>query len=480
MLLFPFLIAVPSFAGSRPPDVAYNITNATINEAIADVMAHSVEQMAHLSSKDGLAQTFNNTYVFTATQTWHRFDADGTVFVDTGDIGQQWLRDSCNQMAPYIPLAKTSKAVRSVFIAALKRMSRFFVDDIYASAFNPTPKPNLDECPVTLECPECTCADCSPACSEYSYQHNYEMDSICFVMDLAHKFWKATNDTSAFDPVFHFALQQMVELFLVEQDHLNHSPYRFDRGEHISPNATAGVGLLWGNSRPSDDREYYNYNIPQNMLAVVALTKVAEIADTVFHDTALAKSATALRDSVDEAIQKYGVFEGNRTLPKMYAFEVDGFGRQLLMDDANMPNLLSIPFMGYHDSLGLYKNTRAFVLRPPQHKGLKQLAGNPYYYVGAVAAGLGSGHQSHGLRPATHGPQCFEDCIWPLGLIMEAFTADDKKREKEILQLLLKTDDGQRYMHEGFNANNATMYNRDFFGWANAMFALWVAGGGAN
>jgi meiotically up-regulated gene 157 (Mug157) protein len=465
------LIATAEVATAEPA-----VTDAILSAAISDVMAFSALQMARFSGTPGLAQTFNNTYVFTATQTWHRFEVDGTVFVDTGDIGQQWLRDSSNQMMPYIPLAKTSVAVRSVFSGVLKRMTRFFVDDIYASAFNPTPKPNSEECPHTLECPECTCEHCSPACSKYSYQHNYEMDSICFVVGLAHKFWQVTNDTSAFDSVFHSALEQMVELFSVEQDHLNHSPYRFDKGEHVTPNSSAHVGLLWGMSRPSDDREYFNYNIPQNMLAVVALTKTAELAKTVFSDPALEKRALALRDSVDAAIQKHGVFLGNLTVPKMYAFEVDGFGNQLLMDDANMPNLLSIPFMGYPDTLGLYENTRSFVLRPLQKIGRLWSPGNPYYYEGQVAAGLGSGHQSHGLRPASHnrGAQCFEKCVWPLGLIMEARTAGDAKREKEILLLLLKTDDGQQYMHEGFDANNATKYNRDYFGWANAMFASWV------
>ena len=274
---------------------------------------------------------------------------------------------------------------------------------------------------------------------------------------------------------------------------MDRSPYRYTAFDHAEPNATARVGLLWTDSRPSDDRVRYNYNIPDNMFAVVALTKAAEIARAVFNDTALAAAAVRLRDSVDAAICTHGVFPGNRTVPAMYAFEVDGFGGQLLMDDANMPNLLSIPYMEYDPStcrrggVGggvLYANTRAFSLRArhPMTGGCTEgpddakCHGNPYYYEGGIARGLGSSHQSHGLRPVHKGPQCTKgmECIWPLGLIMEAMTASDVEREREILCVLLRTDDGQMLMHEGFNKDNSTFYDRDLFGWGNALFSEWL------
>lgn len=288
------------------------------------------------------------------------------------------------------------------------------------------------------------------------------------------------------------------------------------------------------------------------MLAVVSLGKAAEIARKVFGDEALAVEATALMDSVDAAIQQYGIFGGNATLDPIYAFEVDGFGHQVLMDDANLPNLLSIPYLGYHDKAGLYDNTRDFSLRPPRRylvpipapinstnanadtdasAGVKSKSsentnssgfwhwhpGNPYYYEGAAASGLGSNHMSHGLRPMNPGSQCEGECIWPLGLIMEGVTAaqytsksksksqskgnsssgksgkasssrsdisgsesmhrHDRKRRtpKQILDILLHTDANQSYMHEGFNKDDPTKYNRDLFGWANSMFAAWIS-----
>ena len=356
-------------AGAQPgPHPDPQLAHAT-----ADVLAFARLHMHDIQGDANLSRTLNNTFTFTATQTWTRFHADDTVFVDTGDIQQMWLRDSSNQMRVYLPLAKTSAAVAAVFVGVLKRMARFFVGDPYASAFNPLPRdqmgdPSLyDECPRTLECRNCTCADCAPSCSAYSYQHNWEMDSFCFVVDLAYRFWATTRSAGAMDEAFHAALQRFVAVLETEADHIDKSPYRFRTGhfpDNTPPNATAVVGLLWGDSRPSDDREYFNYNIPENMFAVVTLGRVAELATAIYNDKELATRATALRDSVDAAIQRYGVFRGNGSLPPMYAFEVDGFGAQILMDDANMPNLLGIPYMGYRDALGLYNATREFVLRP--------------------------------------------------------------------------------------------------------------------
>ena len=242
--------------------------------------------------------------------------------------------------------------------------------------------------------------------------------------------------TALFDDTFEDALHLWIAQLHDEADHLNRSPYSCGKSCGM-PKPTAKVGLLWGAARPSDDDQAYNYNIPDNMFATVALDKAAELADQVFRNSALANDCSSLALSVEKAIQQYGIFQGNLTVPRMYAFEVDGFGNQLLLDDANMPNLLSIPYLGYKDPLNLYDNTRTFSLRP-QHNPFdgdcweqKYLChGNPNYFVGSVARGLGSHHQSHYLRPVNPGKECRGECVWPLGLIMEALTSNSIERER--------------------------------------------------
>lgn len=189
---------------ARSPAHAYHLApppppGSLLAAAVGDVLEASARHMAGLNLSSvatgapTLLQTFNNTFTFTATKTWSMWNAtgtpDGTVFVDTGDIQQQWLRDSANQLRPYVALARSSAHVAEVFVQSLRRMSRFFVDDVYGSAFNPYAEPQHDKCPKTLRCPNCTCQGCAPACSTFTYQHNYEMDSYCYVVDLAHRFW---------------------------------------------------------------------------------------------------------------------------------------------------------------------------------------------------------------------------------------------------------------------------------------------------
>jgi len=134
---------------------------------------------------------------------------------------------------------------------------------------------------------------------------------------------------------------------------------------------------------------------------------------------------------------------------RIYAYEVDGLGHANLMDDANVPSLLSIPYYGYvgvHD--GEYQATRAFVLSPR----------NPYYFTGKYAAGIGSPHTPRGY-------------IWPLSLVMQALTAIHADEAKRVMGYIAISDTGDHRLHESFNANWPESYTRDDFAWPNAMFA---------
>ena len=199
--------------------------------------------------------------------------------------------------------------------------------------------------------------------------------------------------------------------------------------------------------RPSDDATQYGFLVPSNMFAVVSLRQLAEIELKVYNNHEFAKECTELADEVDKAIQKYAVvnhpFSG-----KIYAFEVDGFGNSLCMDDANVPSLLAAPYLGYcSQDDELYQNTRKFIWSE----------NNPYFFSGKAGEGVG-------------GPHVGLDYAWPMSIIMKGLTTDDKEELKECLALLRNTDGDTGFMHESFNVNNASNFTRSWFAWANTLF----------
>ena len=195
----------------------------------------------------------------------------------------------------------------------------------------------------------------------------------------------------------------------------------------------------------------YGYLIPANMFACVVLGYMAEIAEAVFHDAELAHKASVLQKQIRLSLEKNAVVHHEK-FGTVYAYEIDGFGQYNIMDDANVPSLLSIPFLGYVPAENeVYQNTRRLILSDA----------NPYFYKGQAASGIGSPH-----TPVNH--------IWPIALIMQGLTCSEKAEKKRILELLLRTDGGTGCMHESFNVDDPHVYTREWFSWADAFFCTLV------
>ena len=167
-------------------------------------------------------------------------------------------------------------------------------------------------------------------------------------------------------------------IFTVEQDH-SKSPYYFRRTNcpptdtltHDGHGAPVAVtGMTWSGFRPSDDACVYGYLIPSNMFAVVTLGYTAEIMREIYKDGEVVARAEKLASEIRDGIEKYGVVEHPK-FGKMHAYETDGLGNYVFMDDANVPSLMSIPYLGYCSADDeIYKNTRAFVfIRKPVLRG---------------------------------------------------------------------------------------------------------------
>jgi meiotically up-regulated gene 157 (Mug157) protein len=350
---------------------------------------------------------------------------DDTAYVKTGDIPAEWLRDSSVQVeATYLDYAKDPQ-VRALFKAVIQRQAKYLLVDPYANAFR----------------------------QDYTvWERKFELDSLCYPVLLAWKYYKVTGDASVFTPEVLAAFRRVLDTMETEQDHAGKSRYTFEsKTERSGIHPVGHTGMIWTGFRPSDDLCIYNFLIPAEMMAVQALAAMKEIAAS-HHDAPMAKRAEALRQAVHAGIQKYGIVAGPDG-QRIYAYEVDGLGHAKLMDDANIPNLLAAPYFGYvRIDDPVYRNTRRFVLSDA----------NPYFYSGKLAAGLGSPHTPPGM-------------VWPLGLLADGFTTDDPARQQNVLKMLLASDPGDHRLHESFDPDDPKKLTREDFGWPNAFFTEYMA-----
>ncbi|GEN55581.1 glycosyl hydrolase [Halolactibacillus alkaliphilus] len=405
-------------------------------------LIQEVKEHFHATPKIGrmFEKAFKNTYETTIQR-----HGDDT-FVITGDIPAMWLRDSAAQVRPYLILAEKDNGFRDMIRGVVHQQINFINHDAYANAFNQAPngaRYHDDETYMT----------------DWMWERKYEIDSLCYPIQLAYLYWKSTGHTDVFTPDFKKALQTIIATWRLEQNH-DQSDYSFVRTgcpaqDTLSHNGKGApvkeTGMTWSGFRPSDDACQYGYLIPSNMFAVVVLGYVAEIASKVFSDVDLEQSAENLRKEIEEGIRTYGKVN-HPEFGDIYAYETDGYGNYVLMDDANVPSLLSAPYLGYLDEKDpIYQNTRKFLLS--KH--------NPYYYEGDVAKGIGSPHTP-------------PEYIWHIALAIEGMTTTDIAERERIIDHFLHTDAGTELMHEGFHVSDPNQYTRPWFSWANMMFSEFV------
>lgn len=397
-----------------------------------------------LEGEPKLYEMFKNCYTNTLNNTVKRLE-DGTTYVITGDIPAMWLRDSAAQLRPYLVAAKEDEEIADILVGLVKRQFLYINIDPYANAFNEEANGNCWEKDET-------------EMNDWIWERKYEVDSLCYPIQFAYLIWKNTGRADQFDNSFRSGVRKILKVFQTEQKHEENSPYQFIRKNTYYKDTLSrggkgalvksGTGMTWSGFRPSDDACTYGYLIPSNMFAVVALGYLEKIAEHILKDSQLKEEAGNLKAEIQAGIETYGITKTER-FGEVYAYETDGYGQYNLMDDANVPSLLSMDYLGYQGKRReVAENTRRLILSEA----------NPYYYEGICAAGIGSSH-----TPAKY--------IWHIALAMEGLTADTKEEKKEVLHILEKTDGGKGLMHEGFHADDPEKYTREWFSWANAMFS---------
>ncbi len=347
---------------------------------------------------------------------------DATTYVQTGDIPAMWLRDSSAQTIPYIRFQSAYPVLRTRFAGVIERNARNVAADPYANALQ----------------------------SNYAiWERKWEVDSLAWPVILASVYWRSTHDATVFTPDLRRALSSIVDTYGCQEHHHACRSYEYPERVYTNDEYNEATGMIWGAFRPSDDPVEYRFNIPQNAMAVVALRDIVQLARDGYRDQMLAGRAQALATRVQSGLQRYGrFFDPNRRV-WMYAYETDGFGKYNLMDDANIPNLTTLPYFDWCSSFdSTYLATRAFTLSMD----------NPFYFSGRYAQGLGSPHTPYGY-------------IWPLGIIGRALTATSSAEVATAITTLAETDGESGLIHESFYPDGYWRYTREEFGWANALGA---------
>ncbi|WP_018075737.1 glycoside hydrolase family 125 protein [Novosphingobium nitrogenifigens] len=429
------------FVSRRPPVSARRFVSPAVEAEIARVSA--------MIGDPELAWLFANCYPNTLDTTVEIAMRGGKpdTFVITGDIPAMWLRDSSAQVWGYLHLARDDAALQRLYRGLIARHAQCILIDPYANAFGRDP--GATRTPLWWALSDQT--QMRPGVAE----RKWEVDSLCHVVRLAYGYWRATGDSAPFDAQWHQAARLIVFTLRTEQRRDGTSPYRFQRstpsptdslpmGGMGSP--TRKVGLIHSMFRPSDDACVFPFLIPSNLFAVQALRWLAEIAATVLHDGALAHDAVALADEVAAAVQAWGrIGDGANAI---WAYEVDGFGNTLFMDDANAPSLASLAYLGCvaRDD-PMFRRTEARCWS----------TANPYYFERGGNSGIG-------------GPHVGMNMIWPMSLAVRAQSSDDPRIVANCLAQLKATHAGTGFMHEAFEAGNPAHFTRIWFAWANGLF----------
>ena len=411
----------------------------------SDAVEKKIKEIKAMLKNPYLAWMFENCFPNTLDTTVHFRKTNGKpdTFVYTGDIHAMWLRDSGAQVWPYVQLANNDPKLREMLEGVIRRQFICINIDPYANAFNDGPVGGEWQSDMT-------------DMKKELHERKWEIDSLCYPIRLAYHYWKVTGDTSIFDEVWTEAIGNVLQTFKEQQRKDGVGPYKFQRrterqldtlnnngnGAPVNP-----VGLIVSSFRPSDDATTLQFLVPSNFFAVTSLRKAAEILNAVNKDSNTAQQCLDLANEVETALKKYATYNHPK-FGTIYAFEVDGFGNHLLMDDANVPSLLAMAYLGDVDiNDPIYQNTRRFVWSDS----------NPYFFKGAAGEGIG-------------GPHVAYDMVWPMSIMMKAFTSQCDEEIKGCIEMLMTTDADTGFMHESFHKDDPKVFTRSWFAWQNTLF----------
>ncbi len=416
---------------------------------VSKAVEEAILKVKKSSGNKEIAWLFENCFANTLDTTvdFEVINGKPDTYVITGDIDAMWLRDSSAQVWPYLSLIKEDKHLQEMIKGVLNRQVKCVLLDPYANAFYKDVN-KISEWKSDL-------TTMKPGIHE----RKWEIDSLCYPMRLAYGYWKQTGDTSPFDKDWKAAIKLILKTFKAQQRLTEAGPYTFQRTTAWATDGvplagygypTKKIGLIHSMFRPSDDATIFPFLIPSNIFAAIALQDLSLLFSTGLKDSTMANECADFSRQLFKTIEAYGTIE-HKKYGKIYAYEVNGFGSYNLMDDANVPSLLSIPYLSGTFNKKVVENTRQFVLSDD----------NPFFFKGSAGEGIG-------------GPHIGVDYIWPLSIIMRGLTSTNDAEISKCIAMLQKSNAGTGFMHESFYKDDAAKFTRKWFAWANTIFGEFI------
>ncbi|PPQ70128.1 hypothetical protein CVT24_003875 [Panaeolus cyanescens] len=432
----------------RPPTACRTFNSSSVEKVISD--------MKLLLKDPDLARLFENTFPNTLDTTVKYYSkAENLAFIITGDITAQWLRDTANQFAHYHSLLTIDPELATLVKAVINNEARYVAQYPYCGAFQPPPESGL--APSHNDWADGVTVN-PPVNNNTVFECKYELDSLCGFLKLSRSYYQATNDTSfmnanwraAIDQIFRVINEQSQATF--DKDFNFISFYNWTGGHGaLSPMVNndgngepkAYTGLVGTHHRPSDDLSIFAFLTPANAMLSVELSHLATILDSTHQLRNVSQQAKEWSARIHDAIWDTTVVNN------IFAYETNGFGGRYVMDDANVPSLLSLPYLGFLD-----KHDPAYVAT----RKLLLSRNNPYYSAGKSFNGIG-------------GPHVDPWHPWPMSHISAIFGTDDDDEILQSLYLIANNTNGLGLIHESQSIYDPKSYTRSWFAWANSYFA---------
>jgi len=448
-------------AGGAAGDADFPVVR--IPEAKRKFRSHAVEKIIrevreNIGNKE-LGWLFGNCFPNTLDTTVDFSMAGGRpdTYVITGDIDAMWLRDSSAQVWPYLSLCKEDKDLQQLIKGVIHRQVICILRDPYANAF-------YKDASRVSEWKRTDVTDMKPGIHE----RKWEIDSLCYPIRLAHGYWEVTGDTSPFDADWLAAMGKVLRTFREQQRKEGHGPYTFQRNSQYATDSvpmggygypTRKVGLIHSMFRPSDDATIYPFLIPSNLFALSSLRNLRMLLQTLETGKDLDGPAFELETDLVNALNEHAVVT-HPVFGEVFSYEADGFGNHTLMDDANVPSLLALPYLQSAHFTGdlsvLNTDKRGYTVYQNTRRMLWSDA-NPFFFKGSAGEGIG-------------GPHVGLDMVWPISIIIRGLTSHDSQEITACLKQLQHCHAGTGFMHESFHKDDAGKYTRKWFAWANTLF----------